>query len=66
MFFLVFNWNNLVSSFTEPKKPANIFAFSCPICLMPIENINLSNVINLDLIMAFFKLLIEVSPHPSS
>ena len=34
--------NNFVNSFIELKKLAKIFAFSWPMCLMPIEKINLS------------------------
>ena len=43
--FLFFRSKSFVNSFIELKKPAKIFAFSCPICLIPIEKINLSNVI---------------------
>ena len=65
IFFLVFKSNNLANSFIEPKKLAKIFAFSCPMCLIPMEKINLSRAIDFDLLIAFLRLFIESSPHPS-
>ena len=42
------------------------FAFSCPICLIPSENINLSNSMFLHFSIDFLKLCADKSPHPSN
>ena len=63
---LFFSLNKSEKFFIDLKKLAKIFAFSCPICLIPIEKINLSRSISFDLFIAFFKLSIDNSPHPSS
>ena len=44
--------NNSLNLCIETKKPARIFAFSWPICLIPVEKINLSILLS-DLVIAF-------------
>ena len=53
------------NSLIETKKAAIVLAFSCPMCLIPIEYINLSKITFFDLSIAFFKLLTDKSPQPS-
>ena len=54
-----------LNSFIVVKNLARILEFSCPMCLMPIEKINLSKLIFLELFIDFLKLFIERSPQPS-
>ena len=61
-----FTVNSLQNSSIEIKNAARIFAFSWPMCLMPIEKINFSRLIIFDLVIAFFKFSIDNFPHPSS
>ena len=55
----------LKKKFIFKKYFANTFAFSSPICRIPREKIKRSNEISLLILIEFFKLLIDFSPHPS-
>ena len=45
IWFLFFEFMKFLKFFIDLKKLASIFAFSCPICLIPIEKMNLSRFI---------------------
>ena len=49
-----------------PICSASNFAFSCPICLIPKENISLSKEIFFDLFIAYFKFDDDKFPQPSN
>ena len=61
---LLFCSYNLENSLMDIKKFASIFAFSCPICLIPIEYINLFNAIFFELLIAFLSYLLTEAPIP--
>ena len=63
--FLFLKLNNSENFLSVLKKAAKIFAFSWPICLIPIEQINLFKTIFFELLIAFCKFFIESFPQPS-
>ena len=65
MFFLLLSMNKSENFLIDLKNPAKIFAFSWPICLMPIEKMNLSNSIIFDFSIASLRLFIDNFPQPS-